>query len=163
MSVMHGRGTVRSWMLVMVSLLAMSACIGRVPLDKKPVRQMSEAERKARSRMAYERARERAGQVQKGMSTGEVQVAMGAVIAVEEHSDGEKGGQRKLMDGFLCKVNPTPLKDRWLFGYDDGNVELVGFVVEFERADKDDDDWTVKRIDRAPQDDCPVVGDTSLD
>lgn len=162
MDVIPGRGGVRSLMLVMVSLFAMSGCIGRVPLDKKPVRQMSEAERKARSRTAYDRARERAGQVQKGMSTGEVQVAMGAVIAVEEHPDGERGDQRKLMDGFLCRVNPTPLNDRWLFGYDEGNVELVGFAVEFERADKDDD-WTVKRVDRAPQDDCPVVGDTSLD
>jgi hypothetical protein len=149
--------------MVMLSLVAMSGCIGRVSLDKKPVRQMSEAERRARSRVAFDRARERVGQVQKGMSPGEVQVAMGTVIAVEEHPDGEKGGQRKLMDGFLCKVSATPLRDRWLFGYDEGNVELVGFAVEFERADKNDDDWVVKRVDRSPQDDCPVVGDTRLE
>jgi hypothetical protein len=97
------------------------------------------------------------------MSTGQVQVAMGAVIAVEEHGDGASGGERKLMDGFLCRVEPTPLKDRWLFGYDDGNVELIGFAVEFERTDKDDNDWVVKRVDRVPQDDCPVVGDTRLE
>jgi len=161
MGPMH-RGAWRRVALILLSVFAVSGCIGRVPLDKKPVRQMSEAERRARSRVAYDHARERVSQVQKGMSPGDVQVAMGAVIAVEENADGGKGGQRKLMDGFLCRVDPSPLRDRWLFGYDDSNVELVGFAVEFERADKDDD-WVVKRIDRAPQDDCPLVGDTYLD
>jgi len=161
MGSMH-RGACRRFALVLMCSLTVAGCIGRVPLDKKPVRQMSEAERRARGRVAYDHARDRVAQVQKGMSPGDVQVAMGAVIAVEEHSDGGKGGQRKLMDGFLCRVEPTPLKDRWLFGYDEGDVELVGFAVEFERADKDDD-WVVKRVDRAPQDDCPVVGDTYLE
>ena len=67
------------------------------------------------------------------------------------------------MDGFLCKLSPAPLKERWLFGYDEGNVLLVGFAVEFVRSDADDDDWTVKRVDRSPADDCPVVGDTHLE
>ena len=156
------RGADRRWAMVLMSACVLCGCIGRVSLDKKPVRQMSEAERRARSRVAYDRARDRVGQVRNGMSPGDVQVAMGAVIAVEEHPDGGKGGQRKLMDGFLCRVDPTPLKDRWLFGYDEDNVELVGFAVEFQRADKDDD-WTVKRVDRGPQDDCPIVGDTALD
>jgi hypothetical protein len=149
--------------LIVSVVFALSGCIGRVPLDKKPVRQISEAERRARSRVAYEHARQRVSQVQKGMSAAEVQTAMGAVIAVEEHPDGEKGSQRKLIEGFLCKIIRTPLKDRWLFGYDDGNVELIGFAVEFERTDQDDDDWVVARVDRAPQDSCPVVGDTRLD
>ena len=156
------RGACRHLAVVLMSSLAVWGCIGRVSLDKKPVRQMSEAERRARSRAAYDHARDRVGQVQKGMSPGDVQVAMGAVIAVEENPDGGKGGQRKLMDGFLCRVEPTPLKERWLFGYDEGNTELVGLAVEFERPDKDDD-WVVKRVDRAPQDDCPGVGDTDLE
>jgi hypothetical protein len=96
------------------------------------------------------------------MSPAEVQATLGAVIAVEEGPDG-KSGQRKLMDGFLCRLNPAPTKERWLFGYDEGNVLLVGFAIEFTRPDANDDDWVVKRVDRAPADDCPVVGDTSLD
>ncbi len=87
---------------------------------------------------------------------------MGAVIAVEEVEEGE-GGQRKLMDGFLCKLQPAPTRERWLFGYDEESILLVGFAVEFARSDPDDDDWAVKRVDRAPGDDCPVVGDTHLD
>jgi hypothetical protein len=158
-----GRGGVRYSALIVLSCLIASGCIGRVPLHKKQVRQMSEAERRARGRSAYDRARDRIAQVQKGMSQGDVQVAMGAVIAVEEHADGEKGGQRKLMDGFLCKLNPAPLQERWLFGYDEGTVELVGFGVEFERTAPDDNEWVVKRVDRSPQDDCPIVGDTYLE
>lgn len=68
-----------------------------------------------------------------------------------------------MMDGFLCKLSPVPLKERWLFGYDEGNVELVGFAVEFVRTDANDDDWIVRRVDKSPEDDCPVVGDTHLD
>ena len=88
---------------------------------------------------------------------------MGAVIAVEEGPDGEKGGNRKLMDGFLCKVSGGPLRERWLFGYDEEGVVLVGFAVEFDRSDEDSENWVVRRVDRAPQDDCPIVGDTHLD
>lgn len=153
--------------LLGVSLLALvgvlSGCMGRYALDRKPVKQISEAERRSRSRVAYERARERVGEVRQGMSPVEVQAALGAVIAVEETEAGNGGGQRKLMDGFLCKLSPAPLKERWLFGYDEGNVLLVGFAVEFVRSDADDDDWTVKRVDRSPADDCPVVGDTHLE
>ena len=97
------------------------------------------------------------------MSPAEVQATLGAVIAVEETEAGNGGGQRKLMDGFLCRLNPAPLKERWLFGYDEGNVLLVGFAVEFVRSNANDDDWIVKRVDRSPVDDCPVVGDTHLD
>ncbi len=108
-------------------------------------------------------ARERVGQVEKGMSAAEVQAAMGAVIAVEEGPEGKTNGHRKLMDGFLCKVAAGPLRERWLFGYDEGNVVLVGFAVEFERSDEDSERWAVRRVDRAPEDDCPIVGDTHLE
>ena len=92
-------------------MLTLSACMGRYALDRKPVKQISEAERKSRGRSAFERARERVRDVREGMSPAEVQVALGAVIAVEEGLGGEKGDQRKLMDGFLCKfkINPYPL------------------------------------------------------
>lgn len=145
------------WLMV----LALHGCMGRYALDRKPVKQISEAERRARGHVAFDRARDRVREVREGMSPSEVQAAMGAVIAVEEGGDGR--GQRKLMDGFLCKVSPVPLKERWLFGYDEGNVQLVGFAIEFGRKNPDDDDWSVKRLDRVPQDDCPVVGDTHLD
>ena len=145
-----------------VLLLAAQGCMGRYALDRKPVRQLSEAEQRSRSRVAFERARERVREVRKGMSSADVQAAMGAVIAIEEQLNGDEGGQRKLMDGFLCKVEAVPLRERWLFGYDEGNVQLVGFAVEFERAEADDDGM-VKRVDGAPQDDCPVVGDTHLE
>lgn len=151
------------WVIgICIGMLAVSGCMGRYALDRKPVKQISEAERRSRGRIAYERARERVREVGEGMSPGEVQAALGAVIAVEEGEAGG-GGQRKLMDGFLCRLNPTPLKERWLFGYDEGNVLVVGFAVEYTREDAEDDDWRVKRIDRAPGDDCPVVGDTHLD
>ncbi|MCC6848046.1 MAG: hypothetical protein IT294_06045 [Deltaproteobacteria bacterium] len=96
------------------------------------------------------------------MSQPEVQATLGAVIAVAEGDTGE-AGQRKLMDGFVCRVNPGALVERWLFGYDEGNVVLVGFAVEFVREDSRDDDWTVRRVDRSPSEDCPVVGDTYLE
>ncbi len=143
-------------------VLALSGCMGRYALDRKPVKELSEAESKARSRIGYDHARDRVREVREGMSPAEVQATLGAVIAVEENPDG-KSGQRKLMDGFLCRVSPVPTKERWLFGYDEGNVLLVGFAVEFVRSDPKDDDWTVKRVDRSPADDCPLVGDTNLD
>jgi hypothetical protein len=136
--------------------------MGRYALDRKPVKQISEAERRSRGRVAYDRARERVTGIRQGMSAAEVQATLGAVIAVEETEAGASG-QKKLMDGFVCKLNPAPLTERWLFGYDEGNVLLVGFAIEFARSAPDDDDWTVKRVDRSPADDCPVVGDTHLD
>lgn len=149
--------------MVVVVVLMFQGCMGRYALDRKPVRQISEAEQKSRGRAAYERSRDRVRETQKGMSPAEVQVVLGAVIAIEEGPDGERGDQRKLMDGFLCKLTPTPLRERWLFGYDEGEVELVGFAVEFERSHADNDDWVVQRVDDSPNDDCPVVGDTHLE
>lgn len=146
-----------------VVMLPVQGCMGRYALDRRPVKQISEAERKSRGRVAFERARERVREVRPGMSPGEVQLALGAVIAVEEGPQGEGGAQRKLTDGFLCKLGPMPLTERWMFGYDEGNVQLVGFAVEFERPDADDDDWVVRRVDNSPEDDCPAGGDTHLD
>ncbi len=146
-----------------IVLLAMQGCISRYQLDRKPVKQISEAERRSRSMVAYDRVRARVGEVREGMDPAEVQAALGAVIAVEEEDGEGGGGKRKLMDGFLCKVAAGPLREQWLFGYDEGNVQLVGFSVEFARSDADDDDWVVRRLDRAPTDDCPVVGDTYLE
>jgi hypothetical protein len=97
------------------------------------------------------------------MDAGEVQSVLGAVIAVEEGNGDGAGGRRKLMDGFLCRVGVGPLRERWLFGYDEGTVQMVGFAIEFSRSDANDDDWVVRRVDRAPGDDCPVVGDTYLE
>lgn len=150
------------WFLVVGAALALFGCMGRYALDRKPVREISEAERRARSRAAYERSRMRVAAVREGMSQPEVQATLGAVIAVAEGDTGE-AGQRKLMDGFVCRVNPGALVERWLFGYDEGNVVLVGFAVEFVREDSRDDDWTVRRVDRSPSEDCPVVGDTYLE
>ena len=160
---MKAMTTMRFVLLLFVAVATMQGCMGRYQLDRKPVKQISEAERRSRSRAAYDRVRTRVGEVREGMDPAEVQAALGAVIAVEE-GDGEiVGGRRKLMDGFLCKVAAGPLRDRWLFGYDEGNVQMVGFVVEFARPDADDDDWVVRRVDHVPGDDCPVVGDTYLE
>lgn len=151
------------WRIVVFWGLAvvMAGCIGRYQLDRKPVKQLSEAEVRARGRAAYDRARGRVGEIREGMDPREVQAVLGAVIAVEEGEGA--GGRRKLMDGFLCRVSAGPVRERWLFGYDEGNVQMVGFALEFVRPEADDDDWVVKRVDRAPGDDCPVVGDTYLE
>jgi hypothetical protein len=158
-------GNGRNWSLKLLAcglaVIGVQGCIGRYALDRKPVKQLSEAEQRSRGRAAFDNAREKVHEVREGMSPSEVQAAMGAVIAVEENGAGQ--GQRKLMDGFLCKVSPVPLKERWLFGYDEGNVQLIGFAIEFIRKHADDDDWFVKRLDPAPNDECPVVGDTHLD
>lgn len=144
-------------------MLAIQGCMGRYQLDRKPVRELSEAEVRSRGRAAYDRARGRVAQIEEGMDPAEVQSVLGAVIAVEEGDHEGAGGRRKLLDGFLCRVSAGPLRERWLFGYDEGNVQMVGFAVEFTRSDADDDDWVVKRVDRMPADDCPVVGDTYLE
>jgi hypothetical protein len=96
------------------------------------------------------------------MSAAEVEVAMHAAIVTErrgEDVDSDEAPRRKLVDGLLCKVT-TGRRQRWLFGYDEDKVELVGFAVEFEREDVESEDWEVERIDRDPADDCPdsIVG-----
>ena len=160
---MRAMKTMWRMMVLGTLVLAMQGCLGRYELGRKAVKQLSEAEVRSRGRGAYDRARGRVGEVREGMDPGEVQAVLGEVIAVEEGDGDGAGGRRKLMDGFLCRVNAGPLRERWLFGYDEGNVQMVGFAIEFVRPDADDDDWVVKRVDRAPSDDCPVIGDTHLE
>jgi len=150
----------KCWALA-VALMTIVGCLNP-RLNREPVARMSEAQRRARNHAAYDRARERIPAVKGGMSPSDVEVAMGAVLAVEQAGD-KSGPERTLMDGFLCKVAPSPLTERWLFGYDEGNVLLVGFAVEFGRDKPDSNDWTVRRVERSPADDCPIVGDTRLE
>ncbi len=139
-----------------------SGCFLRDPLDPhgaldhRVVENISDAERMAKSREAYERARGRVASVQNGMSVNEVETAMQALVVAQGHGEGEDkdGPRRKFVEGLLCRYEPVPLRQRWLFGYDEGGVELVGFVLEFTRASVDAD-WTVRSIDRHPTDDCP--------
>jgi len=78
---------------------------------------------------------------------------MGAIIAVPEQGEGGTG--TVVIDGLLCQVDPSARRRRWLFGYDDDGVVLVGFALEFQREDADDEEWLVTRIDESPEDDCP--------
>jgi hypothetical protein len=131
-------------------------------LDHRPVRSFTDAERAARSRAAFERARQRVGKVKRGMSVAEFEVAMGAVVATERQSpdiDEDELPRRKLIDGFLCRRTSSAVRERWLFGYDEGGVELVGFVIELERDDPERAKWEVIGIDRNPPDDCPDAGE----
>jgi hypothetical protein len=45
-----------------------------------------------------------------------------------------------------------------LFGYDEGGVVLIGFAIEFEREDAEDDEWVVRSVDMQPRDDCGDAG-----
>jgi hypothetical protein len=149
---------------VLLGLVAAAAgCFARDPLDPlgaldhQAVSQIAQAERAARSRVAYERARRRVERVKSGTSVAEVEVAMGAVVVREGRADEKDEGKlprEKLIDGFLCAMAPSALRKRWLFGYDEGGVELIGFAVEFERDDPEDEDWAVRRVDREPGDEC---------
>ena len=150
---------------VLLGLVATAAtgCFARDPLDPlaalghHAVSQIDQAERAARGRLAYEGARRRIERVRPKMSVAEVEVAMGAVVVRERRGDEEDEAglpRKKLVDGFLCSVAPSALRKRWLFGYDEGGVELIGFAVEFERDDPEGDDWVVRRVDREPGDEC---------
>jgi hypothetical protein len=155
--------------LLLVIALSVSACaFFRDPLDPldaldhRAVREIGSAEQSARGRAAYERARRRIDTVKPGMSAAEVEVAMRAAVVTEQVSEDvadDAAPRRKLVDGLLCKVTKG-LHQRWLFGYDEDKVELVGFAVQFEREDEESEDWEVAIVDREPADDCPdsVVG-----
>ena len=67
--------------------------------------------------------------------------------------------RRKFVDGYLCSTDPSSVRRRWLFGYDEGGVELVGFAIEFERDDPEKEKWIVRGVDKSPRDDCPEVAD----
>jgi hypothetical protein len=151
--------------VLVFSLLAVAAtgCFWRDPLDPhgalnhRVVGDIGDAEQMAKGREAYDHARGRVSNVQSGMSVAEVETAMQAIVVAQGRGDtGDKDGpRRKFIEGLLCRYEPVPLRQRWLFGYDEGGVELVGFVLEFSREDADSDRWTVRSIDRHPTDDCP--------
>lgn len=156
-------GAVMVWVaVVFVVVTAAMGCV-RDPLDphgelaRRAVDEMEWAERQARGRDAYGRSRSRVGRVQPGMSVASVEVAMGAFIAMQSVDEDENELQlsrRKLIEGFLCSSMPSGLRKRWLFGYDEGEVELIGFAIEFEREDTETEKWRLRRIDREPKDDC---------
>jgi len=161
------RRTVNAWWYAALTMLVLCGCM-RDPLDPhgelehRRVRELEGAEQVARSRGAYERARDRLPRVKRRMSIRQVESAMEAVVVIEGggRDDKEVGLPRqKLIEGYLCSVTPSPLTQRWLFGFDEGGVELVGFAVELERSSPDDDDWEVRTVDRHPADDCTADAD----
>jgi len=154
----------RACLLVLASTL--TGCFMRDPLDPRGqldhrvVTQFDDAERITRSRQGFERARQRVTAVQPGMTPADIETAMQAIVVTEGQSDkADEGPRRKFIDGLLCVRNPMPLHQRWLFGYDEGGVELVGFAIELERDNPEKEKWVVRGIDRAPTDDCPEPGD----
>lgn len=152
-------------LVLAVAILPMVAGCMRDPLDPRgaldhrAVSEIARAEARARSRLAYERARRRVVNVKRGMSAGEVEVAMEALVVAQQgdEDDGEESPRVKLVEGRICINALSALRSRWVFGYDEAGVELVGFAIEFERDDPEDDDWVVRRIDEEPDDECESV------
>jgi hypothetical protein len=160
----HGCTTATCRFLVLCLVAGIAGCAfmrdpldPRGKLDHRIVRDFVDLERAAHGHEAFERARRRVEGVKTGMSMAEVEAVMDAMIVTEQRGNepDEESPRRKVVEGLLCDRDPTPLHRRWLFGYDEGGVELVGFALEFEREDPGDDDWTVRSIDRRPADDCP--------
>ncbi len=164
----RGERRTRSACLGALVLLSMAAGCVHDPLDPRGelehrvVREVEQAEQRARGREAYERARARLDRVKRGQSVDEVEAALEAIVVaqeVREGSDAKRSPRAKLVEGFLCLVPQSPLRKRWLFGYDEGGMVLIGFAIDFERHDPDDDgDWQVRGIDTRPRDDCPDAG-----
>ena len=156
------QGGRRPWLRAGLALVVISLTIGcgGPKLDERRVRALESADQMARRPVAYERARGRLPRLARGMSVGEVERAMEAVIAIEGR--GEKvaadAPRKKLIEGLLCAVRPSPQRQRWLFGYDEGDVVLIGFAVEFERDDVESEKWSVRSVDRRPEDDCMEPG-----
>ncbi len=163
-----GRARKAAWrgVLLLAITTSVTGCFMRDPLDPRGqldhrvVKEFDDAERITQSRQAFERTRPRLTLVQPGMSSADVETAMQAIVVTEQHGEkDQEGPRRKFVDGLLCRRDPTSLRQRWLFGYDEGGVELVGFVIEFERDNPEKERWTVRSIDRAPTDDCPEPGE----
>jgi len=156
-------GTLRRGLCAIALAASVMGCMMGDPmdprreLDHRAVKSFEDAERTARSRPAFERARQRLDGVQHGMNVAEVEHVMGAIVVAERHGEEKEteAARKKLIEGLLCRRQPSSLRQRWLFGYDDDGVELVGFVLEFERDDPDKERWTVRAVDRNPSDDCP--------
>jgi hypothetical protein len=154
------------WVCLLALASSVSGCFWRDPLDPRGqldhrvVKEFDDAERITQSHRAFERARQHLALVQPDMSPADVETAMQAIVVTEQHGEkDQEGPRRKFVDGLLCRRDPTPLRQRWLFGYDEGGVELVGFAIEFERDNPEKEKWTVRGIDRAPTDDCPEPGE----
>jgi hypothetical protein len=147
--------------------LTTAGCMARDPLDPRGTLQhrvvptFDDAVERARSQEAYERAERRMGRIEPGMSVTDVETALEALVVAERDAETDAGDddraipRRKLVEGLLCSFDPSEVRRRWLFGYDDGGVFLVGFAIEFEREDPEDEDWTVRRVDQRPRDECP--------
>ena len=164
----NGVGMALRWAICLLVLgSGASGCFLRDPLDPhgelnhRVVANLGDAEQMARGREAYERARGRAANVQSGMSVPEVETAMQAIVVAQGQGDetDKNAPRRKFIEGLLCRSEPGPLRQRWLFGYDESGVEFVGFVFEFTRPDPDGDKWSVRSVDRHPTDDCPDAGE----
>jgi hypothetical protein len=115
----------------------------------------------AREQAAYLRSEPRSEELERAMSVADVERVMEAFVAVEarEGADGKPIEHRvKVVEGLLCVRDVSERELRWVFGYDEGPVLFVGFVVVFTRDDAGDD-WTVRQIDRQPDDECPVMGE----
>jgi hypothetical protein len=159
--------TTRHWLALTALALTVSGCAfmrdpmdPRGKLDHRVVNDFGDAEHLTRGRHAFERARGRVAQVRAGMTTADVDIAMDAVVVTETKGAKEdEGPRRKFIDGYLCRLDPSPLRRRWLFGYDEGGVELVGFAIEFERDDPEKEKWVVRGVDKEPHDDCPETAD----
>jgi hypothetical protein len=160
---MMGRSE-RTWM-VAAALTMLVGCMPRDPLDPRgalehrTVHQVQQAEEHARTREAFEQARQRVTKLQRGQGIEQVEAALDATVVAEHRDDPEQeknAPRRKVIDGWLCSVETSPLRKRWLFGYDEDGVVLIGFAIDFTREDPEDDAWVVRGVDMQPHDDCPV-------
>ncbi|SRR6266404_2488971 len=160
-----GAATRRACLAVLLALVAGCAFMRdpldpRGKLDHRVVNDFAEAEHITRGRHAFERSRARLERVRPGMTGADVDIAMDAVVVTETKGAKEdEGPRRRFVDGYLCSTDPSALRRRWLFGYDEGGVELVGFAIEFERDDPEKEKWIVRGVDKSPRDDCPEVAD----
>ena len=167
------RGDTRAAMqwLALAALVALVATVAgcafmrdpmdpRGKLDHRVVKDFADAEHLTRGRHAFERARPRIDRVRSGMTTADVEIAMEAIVVTEtKGAKDDEGPRRKFVDGYLCSTDPSPLRRRWLFGYDEGGVELVGFAIEFERDNPEKENWIVRGVDTEPHDDCPETAE----
>ena len=148
------------WCLMALAGLAVGGCASRAELGERRVLAMTTAMERAEGHEAYLRAEKRSEGVKRGMSGAEVEEELDAFIAVETRDNpGGKPIERRatLIEGRLCVLDLSERKQRWVFGYDEGRVVFVGFVLEFKR-DGEGDAWELRRVDRQPRDSCESKG-----